>query len=79
MLAVWPESVMKSVAGSGIYKVLVRPSMQKFPSDRNNLEVLLYSFFFLSCTDQNTEEPQESVITRAAVKHVATENTFNNA
>ena len=39
MLAVWPDSVMRSVSGRGGYKVLVRPSMQKFPSERNNLEV----------------------------------------
>lgn len=41
MLAVWPDSVIRSVSGRGGYKVLVRPSMQKFPSERNTLEVNL--------------------------------------
>lgn len=39
MLAVWPDSVMESVAGRAGYKVLVRPSMEKFPSNRTSLEV----------------------------------------
>ncbi|CAM9965408.1 unnamed protein product, partial [Ectocarpus fasciculatus] len=43
MLAVWPDSVMRSVSGRGGYKVLVRPSMQKFPSERNTLEVIQYA------------------------------------
>lgn len=41
MLAVWPDSVMESVPGRTGYKVLVRPSMEKFASDRSSLEVLL--------------------------------------
>lgn len=41
MLAVWPDEVMRSVAGRPGYKVLVRPSMAKFPSNRNSLEVNL--------------------------------------
>ncbi len=39
MLAVWPDSVMRSVSGRAEYDVLVRPSMDKFPSNRNSLEV----------------------------------------
>ncbi|CAM9929840.1 unnamed protein product [Ectocarpus sp. 12 AP-2014] len=43
ILAVWPDWVMRSVSGRGGYKVLVRPSMQKFPSERNTLEVIQYA------------------------------------
>lgn len=39
MLAVWPDAVMRSVSGRTGYKVLVRPSMVKFPSNRKSLEV----------------------------------------
>lgn len=39
MLSVWPDSVMRSVSGKAGYDVLVRPSMAKFPSNRNSLEV----------------------------------------
>lgn len=39
MLAVWPDSVMRSVSGRAGYKVLVRPSMDKFASERTSLEV----------------------------------------
>lgn len=39
MLAVWPDSVVRSVSGGTSYKVLTRPSMEKFASDRNSLEV----------------------------------------
>ena len=40
MLAVWPDEVMRKVSGRTGYKVLVRPSMEKFPSNRNSLEVI---------------------------------------
>ena len=39
MLAVWPDSVMGRASGRRGDKALVRPSMQKFPSDRDTLEV----------------------------------------
>lgn len=39
MLAVWPDEVMTSVTGVPGCMMAVRPSLQKFPSDRNDLEV----------------------------------------
>jgi len=41
MLAVWPDSAMKG------YKALVRPSMEKFPSNRNTLEVRFVAMIYL--------------------------------
>ncbi|CAN0497211.1 unnamed protein product [Laminaria digitata] len=39
MLVVWPDSVMEEVAGRPGYSIIWRPSMQKFPSDLDDLGV----------------------------------------
>ena len=38
MLAVWPDKVMARVSGKPGCMMAVRPSLQKFPSNRNDLE-----------------------------------------
>lgn len=39
ILTVWPGDVMKRVCGSSGYDIAVRPSLRKFESPRNDLEV----------------------------------------
>ena len=49
MVAVWPDRIMRSVAGGSGYSMIVRPSMQKFPSDLDNLaarSVALYQSLY---------------------------------
>ncbi|CAN0335609.1 unnamed protein product, partial [Ascophyllum nodosum] len=43
MLAVWPDKVMARVSGKPGCMMAVRPSLQKFPSNRNDLEVIQYA------------------------------------
>lgn len=39
MLTAWPKDVMNRVCGSSGYDIAVRPSLRKFESQRNDLEV----------------------------------------
>lgn len=48
MLAVWPDDVMRRVAGSSELLMAVRPSMKKFESGRDDLDVRESGPFFHS-------------------------------